>query len=606
MKLVKILDIVNQIEKSSFFKLLDSYSDIIKDDINIPNGGAKCINDSFEIKKLFDRVADLYCNDLNRRIDFDPQLLLLSNIIVRDGNAILERNWLEQLYKNEHLRLVENIKQFQTINSDEPKFRDYKIFRACVSEAYKNDEQINRDCQITRDEKSILNVLAREFEFSHAEMLTLYAAETPIPKLDIDTLISLIKDSGLGFYSRKNLKVYIPDEVIGLLQNILNIELPNKYFRRILKQLQTSQLNRIIKKYNISFSPEQKADNEVKVRAILAAGVGVRNVLLRDIHQPGISKTEVKDFLSKILHDLNIDLQKIGASPEERLDLIIDYFKKIDSQDHIDMSSEAFENFIYDINLAVPQMNDRLRDEFELYPEQVMNLTVLSDYNIKPRDITYLMTETELSKFCETKQIGTRGNTIKNILDKYGDMKSRLLENYSVIAARDVNALKTNNINIKEGQLGAKFEELTKVIFSKLNFNIDDKLKAEINSNKDKIDIIISLGNGRIIIVECKTAKEVEYNKYSSLSRQLKSYHKLCKNKNFQAVRTILVAPDFSKDFVDECIKDWELELSLVTADGLLELLKIFTEKKMQEFPIGVFGNNLKLDADKARSILER
>ena len=37
-----------------------------------------------------------------------------------------------------------------------------------------------------------------------------------------------------------------------------------------------------------------------------------------------------------------------------------------------------------------------------------------------------------------------------------------------------------------------------------------------------------------------------------------------------------------------------------------MEMLKIFTEKKMVEFPIGVFGNNLKLDAEKVRGILGR
>ena len=608
MKLVKILDVVNQIEKSSFFKLLDSYSDLIKnsEDMDIPDGGAKYISDGDSIKKLFDRLSSFYQDDLRLRIDFDPQLLLLANIIVRDGNAIIERNWLEKLYKNEHEYLAKNIQQIQDTTPDDQKFRDYRIFRACVSEAYRNDEKVNRDCQVTRDEKSILNVLAREFEFSYAETLTLYAAETPIPFLDIDNLIALVKDSGIGFYSKKNLKIYVPDEVVSLLQGILGIDIPNKYFRRILKQLQTSQLNRLIKKYNIKISSECKADNEEKIKNILSAGINIKSALLRDIHPDGISKTEVKDFLLKIMQKLNIDLQKIGSSPEDRLELMIQYFKNVDAQENIDMSIDAYENFINDIHSIIPEMNKRVRNEFELYPDHVMSLAVLTDYNIKPRDLTYLMSEAEMTKFCEEKQISLRGNTIKNILGKYGDVESRLLENYLFIATRDVNALKTNNISVKEGELGSQFEYLTKEIFSKLKFNVDEKLRAEINTKKDKIDVVISLGNNRIIIVECKTAKDVEYNKYSSLSRQLKSYQRLCKNKNYQVVRTILVAPDFSKDFVDECIKDWELELSLVTADGLMEMLKIFNENKMEEFPIGVFGNNLKLDADKAKNILDR
>ncbi|MDD3119512.1 MAG: hypothetical protein PHQ27_10055 [Victivallales bacterium] len=356
----------------------------------------------------------------------------------------------------------------------------------------------------------------------------------------------------------------------------------------------------------MSLDAEKKNDSEEKIKRILQAGISARNALLRDIYLDGTSKTEIKDFLLKIMHALNIELPKIGLSPEDRLELMFDYFKATEAQDYLDMSAEAFESLIQDINGIIPDLNERLRREFELYPEQVMDLSVLTDYNIKPRDLTYLMTAEELSAFCTEKQIPVRGNMVKNILGKYGDMESRLLENYVLIATRDINTLKTNNIHIKESNLGLKFEQLTKEIFLQLKFQVDDKLKHQINTSRDKIDIVIPLGDNRLIIIECKTAREVEYRKYSSLARQLKSYQKLCRDKNFQIARTILVAPDFSKDFVDACIKDWQLELSLVTADGLLEMLRIFKGGNMTEFPIGVFGNNLKLDAEKARGILVR
>lgn len=609
MKLVKILGLVNQIEKSSFFKLLDSFSEMVKKSNGvsiIPDGGTKCMSDACLIKELFDKLSDLYLEDLSNRIDFDPQLLLIANIIVRDGNSILKFNWLEQLYKREHAKLAAQIEELNKITPDDPRYRDYKIFRACVHEAYHNDTKVNRDCQVTRDEKSVLNVLAREFEFSHSEILTLYAAENPIKQLETDDVITLIKDSGIGFFSKKNFEIYIPDEIIFLLQKILKIDLPCKYFRRILKQLQTSQLNRLMKKYNIKLNVEDKGDNEEKIRSILSAGVNIKNALLTDIYLPDTSKTEIKDFLLKIMQDLNIELPKIGASPEERLELMFQYFRTIEMQDNINMSTDAYDNFINDIISVIPEMNTRVRSEFELYAEQVMDLTILMNYGIKPDDLIYLMAESELQKFCNEKQISNRGNIVKNILSKYGNVESRLLENYELVAARDINALKTNQINIKESELGVKFENLTKEIFTKLNFKVDEKLRAEINTNKDKVDIVISLGNNKIILVECKTCKDVEYTKYSSLSRQLKSYQNLCRDKNYHVARTILVACDFSDDFLDACIKDWELELSLVTASGLMEMLKIFTEKKMTEFPIGVFGNNLKLDPEKARSILDR
>ena len=79
MKLVKILDIVNQIEKSSFFKMLDSLSETVKENDGVslvPDGGSKCVNDACQIKELFDRLAPLYQSVLSERIDFDPQLLV--------------------------------------------------------------------------------------------------------------------------------------------------------------------------------------------------------------------------------------------------------------------------------------------------------------------------------------------------------------------------------------------------------------------------------------------------------------------------------------------------------------------------------------------------
>jgi hypothetical protein len=53
------------------------------------------------------------------------------------------------------------------------------------------------------------------------------------------------------------------------------------------------------------------------------------------------------------------------------------------------------------------------------------------------------------------------------------------------------------------------------------------KIKNSLNTTKDKIDVVLNIGNDEIIIVECKTSKESSYNKFSSVSRQLKSYQNL-------------------------------------------------------------------------------
>src|SRR5690606_19385914 len=117
----------------------------------------------------------------------------------------------------------------------------------------------------------------------------------------------------------------------------------------------------------------------------------------------------------------------------------------------------------------------------------------------------------------------TKGDLISNILENYKDSENLYLENFELIGLRDFNGLKENGIQIKEADLGSKFEELTKLLFEKLGLNVEEALRKKISTNKDQIDIVISLNSTDIILVECKTVKENGYNKFSSVSRQLKS-----------------------------------------------------------------------------------
>ena len=162
-------------------------------------------------------------------------------------------------------------------------------------------------------------------------------------------------------------------------------------------------------------------------------------------------------------------------------------------------------------------------------------------------------------------------------MDNYKDAENLYFENYENIGFRDLNALKENGIKIKESELGIKFEELTKSIFEKLGFNVDEKLKKKINTKKDKMDILINLEDNDYIIIECKTSKESGYNKFSSVSRQLKAYFELAKRHDFEVRKLLLVAPDFSDDFIEDCELDSELDLSLLTASSLIKILDSYT-----------------------------
>jgi fructose 1,6-bisphosphatase len=200
-----------------------------------------------------------------------------------------------------------------------------------------------------------------------------------------------------------------------------------------------------------------------------------------------------------------------------------------------------------------------------------------------------LIVKSDLSNFIKDNGIKQRGDDITNIMEHYKDADNLYLENYSNVAYRDFNLLKENGIAIKESELGLKFEELTKVIFSNLGFNVDDKSKQKLNTSKDMIDILLNLGNNEVIIVECKTSKEQGYNKFSTVSRQLKSYQKLALHNDLRIVKILLIAPEFSDDFVTDCEMDTEMNLSLITASTLLKIAEVFKTSKYPVFPYVLF-----------------
>ena len=185
-------------------------------------------------------------------------------------------------------------------------------------------------------------------------------------------------------------------------------------------------------------------------------------------------------------------------------------------------------------------------------------------------------------------------------MTSYKDSENLYIENFENIGFRDLNALKVNGIKIKEADLGLKFEEITKSIFAQLGFNVDEKLKKQINTKKDKTDILINLGNNELILVECKTIKESGYNKFSSVSRQMKSYIALTEKNNYSVIKSLLIAPDFSDDFVNDTELEYDLNLSLITASSLLKILEGFkNSKKHKQFPFKLLMRDVLIREDR-------
>lgn len=79
----------------------------------------------------------------------------------------------------------------------------------------------------------------------------------------------------------------------------------------------------------------------------------------------------------------------------------------------------------------------------------------------------------------------------------------------------------------------------------------------------------------------------------STVSRQLKSYQNLALKNDMRNVKILLVAPEFSDDFVTDCEMDTEMNLSLVTALTLSNIFDAFKMSKYQEFPRVLFRDIL-------------
>lgn len=451
--------------------------------------------------------------------------------------------------------------------------------------AYSNDIANNREAKITSDELSIIITLSKQLGLSQEDTKLINYSILPIKNTAIQDVINNLKNLGVIFYSKKENTIYVADEIVRLLRKVREKEVAEKFYRRTLKLLREPIINQIAKEHNI----DRKLNPQQKIELILKEGISFKDLLVNEIHRPETNLTEKKKTLNELCENgLNIPNLK-GSTLEDKITSLIEYFENIEKDEKVGISIDGFDKMLIELNQSLPKLNKELKQQFELQEEFVLNADYLLDYNIKPRDILDLITSPDLSKFIKDNGIKQRGDNVLNILEHYKDVDNLYLENYSNVGYRNLNLLKENGIQVKESELGLKFEELTKVIFKGLGFNVDEKLKSLLNTKKDMIDILLNLGNDEIIIIECKTVKEKGYNKFSTVSRQLKSYQNLALKNNLRIVKILLVAPEFSDDFIYDCEMDTEMNLSLLTASTLSKIFESFKTSKYKEFPHVLF-----------------
>ena len=568
MKLEKILDKLGSIEKNSFIKVIDTIitknpknRKEIEKILSSSDKGLKSV-DNQNISNIFSLTENEFQEHIKCEFqEITSQLDILIDIIIRDGNCIIKQDWFSRLYEGEIKHLKSRIK---TLNADSEndkselsatRKRDYKIYKACLHTAYHNDIENNRDAKITSDELSIILTLSKQLGLSQEEVKLINYSILPIKKLDIQEVIKGLKNIGVIFFSNKENTIYVADEMVRMLRKVREKEVAEKFYRRTLKLLREPIINQIGREHNI----DRKLSYSQKIEEIIKEGVS-----------------------------LNISNLK-GSTLDDKISSLIKHFENVERDEKVGISIDGFDKLLSELNITLPRLNKQIKDQFELQDEFVLIADFLLDYNIKPRDILDLIGKSDLTKFVKDNGVKQRGDDILNILEHYKDVENLYLENYENVAYRNLNLLKENGITVKESELGIKFEDLTKVIFKGLGFNVDDTFKNKLNTKKDMMDILLNLDNSEIIIVECKTSKERGYNKFSTVSRQLKSYQNLALRNDLRIVKILLVAPEFSDDFVTDCEMDTEMNLSLITASTLSNIAEAFKSSKYSEFPHVLF-----------------
>lgn len=614
MKLEKILDQLGALDKNAFIKNIDSIlsnkpgnQKQIEQILAASDGGIKSVDNS-NIVQLFSLIEPEFINLIKSEFrKTSSQLDIVIDIIIQDGNAILKQDWFSRLYETELKSIRQKTKLLQTELENEKselsteRKRDYRIYLACLNEAYRNDIQNNQEAKITSDELSILVTLAKQLELSQDEIKLMNYLVIEPRQMDIQHIIDQLKNIGVIFYSKKNTTIYVADEMVRVLRKVRKIEVAHKFLRRVLRLLKDPQINLICKKHAI----DRKLSTQEKIEVIITNGVSLKDILAEEIHKEGTPSLEKRRFINEFCDkQLTISPPLKGTTIDEKLNNLLLHFENIEKDEKVGISIDGYTRLITDLKACNPEIEKALKTTLN-QPSTIdlLNTEYLLDRNLKPTDLLELIPEELLSAFCTEKGIKTRGEKIENILEAYTDSENIYIENYENIGYRDLQALKEAGLQIKEADLGILFEDITKNIFSRLGLNTDDSLKKKLNTSKDKMDILIQVENNEIIIVECKTQKEAGYNKLSSVSRQIKSYKEMAETAGFRVIKTILVAPEFSDTFISECDENLitsELHLSLITSRSLVKILEGFkNQEKYSVFPHQLFLRDLIIDENR-------
>jgi hypothetical protein len=599
MKLANILSTINQVEKSKFINFLDRIcSDAITSDkelakrVNNIEGQIKNASSS-EITQLFSLVLPYFEKSVKEQLAMNgAQATLLINILSRDGNSIARETWIETLYGKEWTLINTRSEELQLIIQQAKDDGDFDLSRrldlyfSCLKEAYLNDEKINREAKITDDERGILNLLAKKLDITSDDKAATEHLVDAIPKSGALDCLNALREIGLLFISRKRQMVYVPDEIVAMLNKMQGKELADKHLLRILRTFSDAELSNILKNHGKRI---RSVDRKEKIETILHMGLLASQILQVDLHNAETNINERKERLKQLIQALDLGLDKLGTTLDERASLIINALNSCSEREFDALSATGFKELFTTLQQHFLTLPKLLRHEFELEDNEELDVDKLRALSITPHDILFMLSNDEIKLVNESMGLSKRGNLRLNILESFADATDKLIENYAALARRDLAALKNEGIEIAEAEIGVKFEEVTKTIFEQLGLAVDEDLRKIINTAKDKADILISVSEDDVIIGEAKTCKNGDFAKYSSTSRQIKAYVNRCEHAGKRVAQVLIVAPTFSDDFVESAEMDTEVNISLLEAAGLKLILDAFNSRRNPNFSAKLF-----------------
>ena len=146
-------------------------------------------------------------------------------------------------------------------------------------------------------------------------------------------------------------------------------------------------------------------------------GVAVSQVLQTDLYADNTPLNDRKERLKALIQDLDLDLEKLGTTLEERTSIILNTLNTCTEHEFNALSATGFKELFSALQNHFPSLSSVLKQEFELEEQEELDVEKLRALSITPYDILYMLTNDEVKAVVESMGIKKRGNLRLNILN---------------------------------------------------------------------------------------------------------------------------------------------------------------------------------------------